>query len=130
MSHVERRPLTDAHLVRPALPVQAYDRENFNQAIDRKTGYRTRSMLVVPIRKTYNTSRGNRGEGVSSEPPIGVIQCINKLGTSSGVSAAEGVDDEGAPIFTSEDERMLEQFTVQITPILEKVRHPPAPPSP
>ena len=111
---------------------KAYERENFNQAIDRKTGYRTRSMLVVPIRKTYNTSKGRKGEeeeektagavANTSEPPIGVIQCINKLGTSQN-AGGEGMDEDGSPIFTSEDERLLEVFTSQITPILEKITY-------
>ena len=81
-------------------------------------------MLVVPIRKTYNTSKGRKGEEeeqeqnqvqASSEPPIGVIQYINKLGTSTNNS--EGVDEDGSPIFVSEDERLLEVFTSQVSSI-------------
>ena len=45
---------------------KAYDRENFNQAIDRKTGYRTRSMLVVPIRKTLSMNKGGDEDVVNS----------------------------------------------------------------
>ena len=31
---------------------RAYDRDNFNKAIDKKTGYRTNNMLCVPIKDT------------------------------------------------------------------------------
>jgi len=44
----------------------AYADERFNQAIDKKTGYRTRNILTAPIRNKFGT-------------PIGVIQILNKL---------------------------------------------------
>lgn len=47
-----------------------YKDERFNQAIDRKTGYRTKSMLCMPIFGTDKTT-------------IGVLQVINKLDGSS-----------------------------------------------
>ena len=46
----------------------AYDQPEFDQSFDKKTGYRTRSVLTAPIRAT----RGLR-------QVEGVIQCINKL---------------------------------------------------
>jgi putative nucleotidyltransferase with HDIG domain len=57
----------------------AYEDERFNQAIDRQTGYRTRSVLCCPM----NNKQGDR---------IGVIQVLNKL--------------SGEP-FTQEDEELL-----------------------
>ena len=52
--------------------------------------------LAVPIRKTYRSSRGDNeeeeeggGMEVSSEPPIGVVQCINKLGATMQTSEGE-----------------------------------------
>ena len=109
---------------------RAYDRENFNQSIDRKTGYRTQSMLVVPIRKAVDTvtSKGDQnGENgaanpaLSTAPPIGVIQCINKLGASA--NSADSMNEDGSPVFTAEDEKRLETFTAQVTPVLEKVTY-------
>lgn len=44
----------------------AYADPRFNQAIDRKTGYRTRNILTAPIKNKFGT-------------PIGVIQILNKL---------------------------------------------------
>ena len=112
----------------------AYSAENFNKAIDMKTGYRTRSMLVVPIRKGTTSVAGHDdgggdddddGEGkvaaISNEPSIGVIQCINKLGVQ-GLSA-DDVDDEGHPTFSNDDVRKLEAFTRKITPV--RARQPP-----
>ena len=64
----------------------AYEDPNFNPAIDVKTGYRTRSILAVPL-------VGADGEA------LGVIQCINK-------------SDERA--FTKEDEDVLLAFASHV----------------
>lgn len=61
----------------------AYDDPRFDRSWDAKTGYRTRTMLAVPIR--------NRGGKV-----VGVFQLINRL--------------QGT--FGAEDERFLEQLSV------------------
>lgn len=44
-----------------------YKDSRFNQAVDKKTGYRTRSMLCLQIRNKFNV-------------PIGVVQVLNKQG--------------------------------------------------
>ncbi|MBF0545957.1 MAG: GAF domain-containing protein [Candidatus Riflebacteria bacterium] len=62
----------------------AYDFPGFNKEIDKKTGYRTKSMLCMPIR------------GIDNQI-IGVSQIINKL----------------TGIFTKEDEEMLGAFSAQ-----------------
>jgi sigma-B regulation protein RsbU (phosphoserine phosphatase) len=49
-----------------ALLADAYADPRFSQDVDRETGYRTRSMLCVPL--------------VYRERVIGVVQCINKTG--------------------------------------------------
>lgn len=49
-----------------ALIPDAYLDERFNQAVDKVTGYRTRSMLCVPL--------------LYRDQVIGVVQCINKAG--------------------------------------------------
>ena len=86
-------------------------------------------MLVVPIRKAVDIANHQSGGGegggggngaLSGGTPIGVIQCINKLGASVN---SESLGEDGAPVFTGEDERRLIAFTAQITPILEKVTY-------
>ena len=56
---------------------KAYDRENFNQAIDQKTGYRTKAILCMAI-KSENTV-------------VGVLQLINKT-SDNGVFTLEDED--------------------------------------
>jgi signal transduction protein with GAF and PtsI domain len=68
----------------------AYENEKFNQAIDKKTGYRTRAILCMPIK--------------SEDQVIGVLQLINKT-TGSGV-------------FTSDDEDVMQIFLAIAGPIL------------
>jgi len=84
----------------------AYDHPNFNREIDRRTGYRTRSMLALPILL----------EG--QERPLGVVQCINKKG-------AVTIESDGRntlPEFSTEDEQTLHAFVSQIAPAIDKVR--------
>lgn len=64
---------------------EPYADPRFNQAIDRQTGYRTRSILCAPLR-----SRAGR--------VIGAVQILNKLG--------------GGP-FTADDERALGTIAVR-----------------
>ena len=85
----------------------AYKHPSFNPAIDKKTGYRTHAMLVMPIRR-YNSE---------SAPIIGVVQCINTLSGGEGAVYTE----DGTPVFTAEDENHLSQFCLQIAAPLEKV---------
>jgi CheY-like chemotaxis protein len=64
---------------------EPYDDPRFNPAIDRDSGYRTRSILCAPLR-----ARGGR--------VIGALQVLNKLG--------------GGP-FTADDERALDEIAVR-----------------
>lgn len=75
----------------PVNLADAYEDPRFNQAIDRKTGYRTKSLLTMPIR--------NRAGRI-----VGVTQVINKK-------------DGGA--FTPADERKQLAFTGHIAVALE-----------
>jgi len=68
----------------------AYDNPHFNQTIDKKTGYRTKAILCMPIK--------------CDDKVIGVLQLINKL-TGSGV-------------FTSDDEDVMNIFLSIAGPIL------------
>lgn len=71
----------------------AYGDSRFNQDVDRRTGYRTRNILCVPIR--------NKKREV-----IGVTQVLNKLNGE----------------FDSEDQRMLEGLSLQASAALENAR--------
>ena len=53
----------------------AYDDHRFNKEVDRKSGYRTRTILCVSVRNQANEV-------------IGVLQCINKLPPRSCVPLA------------------------------------------
>lgn len=66
----------------------AYQDPRFNQAIDRKTGYHTQSMLCVPIRNSTETK------------VMGVIQMINKLEFDGEIG-----------LFMEEDVEVLETFS-------------------
>jgi PleD family two-component response regulator len=64
---------------------EPYRDARFNRAVDRQTGYRTRSILCAPLR-----ARGGR--------VIGAVQVLNKVG--------------GGP-FTVDDERALDEISVR-----------------
>ncbi|CAE7818630.1 PDE11A [Symbiodinium microadriaticum] len=68
----------------------AYENPQFNQAIDKKSGYRTKAILCMPIK--------------SGDEVIGVIQLINKV--------------KGGVIFTIEDEDIMMIFLAIAGPIL------------
>lgn len=69
----------------------AYDNPQFNQAIDKKSGYRTKAILCLPVKK---------GDGVV----IGVLQLINKT--------------SGGGVFTIDDEDIMMIFLAIAGPIL------------
>jgi signal transduction protein with GAF and PtsI domain len=68
----------------------AYENDKFNQAIDKKTGYRTRAILCMAIK--------------SEDQVIGVLQLINKV--------------SGSGVFTSDDEDVMAIFLAIAGPIL------------
>ena len=70
--------------------VDAYADPQFNQAIDKKSGYRTKAILCMPIK--------------SGDTVIGVIQLINKLDSSG--------------VFTDDDEDIMMIFLSIAGPIL------------
>ena len=74
--------------------VDAYEDPRFNQSVDRATGYRTRSMLCMPI----VSKAGAR---------IGVTQVLNK---------------RNGAVFTPKDESRLRAFTAQIAVSLENAQ--------
>lgn len=68
----------------------AYENPNFNQTIDKKTGYRTKAILCMPIK--------------ADDKVIGVLQLINKL--------------SGSGVFSSDDEDIMSIFLSIAGPIL------------
>lgn len=68
----------------------AYENIHFNQAIDKKTGYRTKAILCIPIK--------------ANDQVIGVIQLINK--------------SSGSGVFTADDEDVMNIFLSIAGPIL------------
>ncbi len=72
---------------------EAYKDARFNKAIDKKTGYRTRSILCVQVKAKNGT-------------PIGVMQVLNK---------------KGGP-FEALDERRLKAFCAQATIAIENAQ--------
>jgi adenylate cyclase len=75
------------------IAADAYSNSRFNQDVDRRSGYRTRNILCVPIR--------NKRQEV-----IGVTQVLNKRGGD----------------FDEEDQRLLEELSQQAAAALENAR--------
>jgi len=71
----------------------AYEDNRFDPAMDKKSSFRTKQILCVPIK-------------VSTGSIVGVMQCINT------------VDDEP---FTTQDEKLLELVAQQLGQVLQKV---------
>jgi len=72
---------------------EAYEDPRFNQAVDRQTGYRTKTILCVPVR--------NKAGAI-----VGVLQVLNKR----------------TGIFTPTDEEMLDALASQAAITLENAR--------
>jgi len=72
----------------------AYKNKKFNPTIDKRTGYRTKTLLCVPIKNFHGRS-------------IGVLQAINKK--------------EG--LFTSNDEEILEIYASNAAVAIENAEH-------
>lgn len=68
----------------------AYENSHFNQAIDKKTGYRTKAILCMAIK--------------ADDKVIGVLQLINKL--------------SGSGVFSTDDEDVMSIFLAIAGPIL------------
>lgn len=90
----------------------AYLDERFNPDVDRQTGYRTKSVLCMPI-------FSNRG---SNEDVIGVMQMINKIGNyeqfQQGIKQGLKIDTQIA-IFTQEDEDLINALSSQVAIAVE-----------
>jgi sigma-B regulation protein RsbU (phosphoserine phosphatase) len=87
----------------PLILHDAYEDPRFDRSLDQKTGYRTRSMLCVPIK--------NRGERT-----VGVLQLLNKVHGSFGPRDLEFLRDISDHMATA-----MENATLHIE-LLEKQR--------
>jgi response regulator RpfG family c-di-GMP phosphodiesterase len=83
----------DAYALEPGAPYQ------FDRSYDAMTGYRTRSVVAVPLRD-------------SSDVVLGVLQLLNARGPEEGVPGAFG------PI----DERLAEHFASMATVVIERAQ--------
>jgi signal transduction histidine kinase len=72
---------------------EAYDDPRFNQAVDRQTGYRTKTILCMPVRNKEGTI-------------VGVLQVLNKR----------------VGVFTPADEEMLDALSSQAAIALENAK--------
>ncbi len=68
-----------------------YDHPDFLPDVDRRSGYRTRNLLAVPVRNREGTI-------------FGVLELLNKV---------------GAEAFSDEDEERLQEFGAGIAPVME-----------
>ena len=80
----------------------AYKNSLFSPETDKKTGYKTVSLLTLPI------------HGSESGEPVAVLQCVNKL--EAGVSAG-GSGSKFCP-FSEDDEMLAEHLAMQVGTVL------------
>ncbi|CAE7926605.1 Pde11 [Symbiodinium sp. KB8] len=87
----------------------AYEDDRFNQAFDKKSGFRTRQILCMPLlgsARGASAAAGAAAAGAASGPQVvGVIQLINKSGTLAA--------------FSDEDIEIVNTFLTLAAPILE-----------
>jgi HD-GYP domain-containing protein (c-di-GMP phosphodiesterase class II) len=95
--------LPDAYQLPPEVPF------SYNKAFDEKSGYRCKSMLVVPMK--------NRDGDI-----IGVIQLINKKKVPDGRLTSPGEVDAAVTAFDPFDEELLLSLASQAAVCIEKAR--------
>jgi len=95
--------LPDAYKIPPGYPFQ------ISRSFDEQSGYRTKSMLVVPMRDHKDTV-------------IGVVQLINKKRDAKMVLRPVGVVDEYVIPFTSVDEELVGSLASQAAVAFENTK--------
>jgi HD-GYP domain-containing protein (c-di-GMP phosphodiesterase class II) len=95
--------LPDAYRIPPGYPFQ------ISRSFDEQSGYRTKSMLVVPMRDHKDTV-------------IGVVQLINKKRDAKMVLRPVGVVDEYVIPFTSVDEELVGSLASQAAVAFENTK--------
>ena len=88
----------------------AYECEYFNKSIDESTGFKTVSVLVVPIKSKINGDNNKI---------IGAIQMINKRNNKDG-NNADG-DDDTIIRFTENDERIVTVLASHVASFIQVV---------
>ena len=83
----------DAYTIDPALPY------GFDRSYDAVTGYRTRSVIAMPLRN-------------ANDMVLGVLQLLN----------AKAPDGQPRPRFTRDDERLVEHFASMATVVIERAQ--------
>ena len=82
----------------PMRVTDAYSHPMFNPTIDRESGFRTRSVLAVPLHDSH-------GE------PFGVLQCLNK--SDGKVRAFSQADQDAITLLASSVSKTVENFRLQ-----------------
>ena len=94
----------------PVIVKDAYQDDRFNQDVDNETGYRTGSVLVVPVlkskaaKKTFNPLSEHIDTGMPHPDVMGVVQMINKYKggfTFNDVQTAEAFAASAAGVIES-----------------------------
>ena len=101
--HDESVNVADAYHLPPGSPYK------FSRSFDDKSGYRTKSMLVVPMRDHV-------------DKVIGVVQLINKKRNAGMVLRPVGLVDEYVIPFTSVDEELVKSLASQAAVAYENTR--------
>ena len=92
----------------------AYRDARFHRAIDVKTGYRTRSMLTVPVLSVCSVENNSQPGKDAPGQVIAVLQLINKkegLAVTSSSSNTNGVIP-----FDKDDVDLVKKFVLQVAP--------------
>lgn len=101
------------------IPYDFYDdpRSTAAKEFDKRNGYRTYTMVVMPLLKNLETGQID-GEGDGDKELVAVVQLINKLKPNHDPLAPleEKIDQVG---FTIEDEQVFKEFAPSIRLILE-----------
>jgi len=79
--------------------VDAYEWPGFNKNVDKKTGFRTKSVLCMPV-----TSDG------IDQTIIGVVQCMNRMNNRGEVT-----------VFDENDVKLLHQFCLQLSVVMRQM---------
>lgn len=97
--------IDDCYKINPATPYQ------FSPAVDEETGYKTISMMTIPMKSSNGKVRG-------------VLQILNKIrsGTESARYKAKKVDFADVIPFSDEDQKLMEAFASQASVALENAK--------
>ena len=88
----------------------AYKDKRFNPSIDKETGFRTRSILCMPVTEADGTL-------------LGVVQMVNKFEQMKKANAIAGGEREKKYVtFTNDDEDLLKKCCMRVAEALSALR--------